>query len=105
MRDLLADFREQEGPAFLVITSDLAIAQAFAEDALVFKDGRMVARGPIHELLSEPKEPALIRLIEAATPPRRREAEAALPPTIEEVLLPTESAAGATPPLPLSPET
>jgi ABC-type glutathione transport system ATPase component len=69
MRDLLSDFREQEGSAFLLITSDLAIAQALSDEALVFKDGRVVARGPVHELLRNPKEPALRALIETSGVP------------------------------------
>lgn len=68
VRDLLADFREQEGSAFLVITSDLTIAQALAEDALVFKDGRVIERGTVHELIRSPKEQSLKTLIEASVP-------------------------------------
>ena len=76
MRDLLADFREQEGPAFLLITSDISIAQALSDEALVFKEGRIAARGAIHELVRDPKDETLRLLIEASLP--RKPVEEAL---------------------------
>jgi peptide/nickel transport system ATP-binding protein len=82
MRDLLADFREQEGSAFLLITSDLAIAQALSDEAIVFRQGRAVARGPVHELVLEPKDETLRVLLAASRPivlPELPE-ESALPP-------------------------
>src|SRR5258706_5162073 len=68
VRDLLTEFRGQEGPAFLVVTSDFAVAQALADDAIVFKDEQVIARGPIYELLREMEKPALLELIDAAMP-------------------------------------
>jgi peptide/nickel transport system ATP-binding protein len=68
VRDLLMEFRGQEGPAFLVVTSDFAVAQALADDAIVFKDEHVLARGPIHDLLREMGKPALLELIDAAVP-------------------------------------
>jgi peptide/nickel transport system ATP-binding protein len=65
MRDLLREFREAEGPAFLVITSDFAVAQALAEDAFVFAGGRIVERGALSAILKAPKDPQTRRLIEA----------------------------------------
>ena len=47
MREVLTDFRAHQGPAFLVITSDFTVAQALADDAFVFRDGKVVERGPI----------------------------------------------------------
>jgi peptide/nickel transport system ATP-binding protein len=67
MRDLLREFREQEGPAFLVITSDFTVAQALAEDAMVFHDKRIVERGAIADLLKAPKDVRTKRLIEAVS--------------------------------------
>lgn len=75
MRDLLMDLRAEQQSAFLVITSDFAVAQALADDAMVFKDGRVVERGPIRTLLTNPKDPATKELVEAAAirplPPAR----------------------------------
>ncbi len=57
MKELLEDFRRQEGPAFLVVTADVGVAQALAEDAMVFKDGRIVERGHLRDILKNRKTP------------------------------------------------
>lgn len=67
MRDLLQGLRAEEGPAFLVITSDMAVAQALAEEAMVFRDGRIVERGAIAEMVRAPKEAYTRMLVEAAS--------------------------------------
>jgi peptide/nickel transport system ATP-binding protein len=66
MIELLEDFRRQEGPAFLVITADVGVAQALAEDALFFKDRKVVERGALREILKNPKDAETRRLIDAA---------------------------------------
>ncbi|MEJ1968096.1 MAG: ATP-binding cassette domain-containing protein [Rhizomicrobium sp.] len=66
MKELLEDFRRQEGPAFLVVTADVGVAQALAEDAMVFKDGRIVERGHLRDILKNPKDPESRRLVDAA---------------------------------------
>ncbi len=67
IRDLLRDFRRQEGPAFLVITADFSVADAFAEEAFVFQNGRVIERGSLAQLLRAPKETETKRLIDAVT--------------------------------------
>jgi peptide/nickel transport system ATP-binding protein len=69
MRDLLTDFRKQEGPAFLVITADFTVAQALADEAMILKDRRVVERGPIHEIIRAPKEAYTKGLIDAVGQP------------------------------------
>ncbi len=96
MRDLLADFREQEGSAFLLITSDISIAQALSDETLVFREGRVVARGPVHELLRDPKDETLRVLIEASLP--QTPAETSVPPD-ESSLVTTGGSATEPPPL------
>jgi peptide/nickel transport system ATP-binding protein len=92
MRELLTDFRQQEGSAFLLITSDLAIAQALSDEAIVFHEGRMVARGPVHELLNEPKEAALKSLIASAGVPHAfRDAAPEPPPVSDKPDMPPEA--------------
>jgi ABC-type glutathione transport system ATPase component len=66
MRDLLKNFRAQEGPAFLVVTSDFAVAQALCEDAMILKDGRVIERGAVSDLVKAPKEPQTRVLVEAS---------------------------------------
>ncbi len=66
IRDLLQSFRDEEGPAFLVITSDFAVAKALAEDAMVFRDGQVIERGTIADLMRAPKNPYTRMLVDAA---------------------------------------
>jgi len=68
LTELLEDFRRQEGPAFLIITADVGVAQALAEDAMFFKDRKVVERGPLRDILKNPKDEETRLLIEAARP-------------------------------------
>ncbi|HWA29749.1 MAG TPA: ATP-binding cassette domain-containing protein [Rhizomicrobium sp.] len=88
IRDLLRNFRSNEGSAFLFITSDFGLARAFCEDAFVFKDGHIVERGPMATLLKAPQDPQTRKLIDAVS---------AAPATGDPVKLPSE-------PAPLPPE-
>jgi ABC-type microcin C transport system duplicated ATPase subunit YejF len=69
MREVLTDFRTYQGPAFLVITSDFTVAQALADEAMIFKDKKIVERGPIVDILKAPKDAYTKSLIEAVTLP------------------------------------
>lgn len=69
MREVLTDFRVTQDPAFLVITSDLTVAQALADEAMVFRDGKVVERGAIVGLIKEPKDEATQALVAAVTLP------------------------------------
>jgi len=73
MRDLLAEFRVESQPAFLVITSNFAVAEALCDEAMVFDSARMVERGPIADLAKSPREAVTKALVEAArfNPPLR----------------------------------
>jgi peptide/nickel transport system ATP-binding protein len=66
MRDLLRNFRAQEGPAFLVVTSDFAVAQALCEEAMVMERGRVIERGTIADLVRAPRERQTRALVEAS---------------------------------------
>lgn len=77
VHDLLREFSKQDGPAFLAITSDFAVARALARDALVFDSGRVAERGPISDLLQSPKEAATRRLIDVAGFPEHHKASPA----------------------------
>jgi peptide/nickel transport system ATP-binding protein len=66
IRDLLQSFRAEEGPAFIVVTSDLAVARALADDAMVFQDGLVVERGSLAEIVRAPKHPYTRALVEAS---------------------------------------
>lgn len=66
--ELLEDFRRQEGPAFLVITADVGVAQVLAEDAMFFKDRKVIERGPLRDILKNPKDEETRKMIEASIP-------------------------------------
>jgi len=68
MTELLEDFRKQEGPAFLVITADVGVAQVLAEDAMFFKDRKVVERGHLRDILRNPKDEETRKMIEASLP-------------------------------------
>jgi peptide/nickel transport system ATP-binding protein len=69
LREVLVDFRSHQDPTFLVVTSDFTIAQALAEDAMVFEAGKLVERGSIAHLVHAPRHDATKALIEAVTLP------------------------------------
>jgi peptide/nickel transport system ATP-binding protein len=89
VRDLLRNFRSNEGAAILFITSDFGLARAFCEDGFVFRDGRIVERGRMSDLLRAPQDPHTRKLLEAV---------AALPAAngvdVKPVSEPTEPPAG-----------
>ena len=76
MIELLTELRKQEGPAFLLITADMRVAQALADDALIFKQGKLVERGPLTEILRAAKDDETKRLLAAAAPRRTMELQA-----------------------------
>lgn len=69
LREVLVDFRATQGPAFLVVTSDFTVAQALADEAMVFHEGRLVERGSIAHIVREPKDDATKALLAAVTLP------------------------------------
>ncbi len=68
MIDLLKDFRAQEGPAFLVLTANLALARALADDAMVVRNRQVIERGSLADLVQAPQDPYTKSLIEAVMP-------------------------------------
>lgn len=67
LREVLIDFRATQGPAFLVVTADFTVAQALADEAMVFQDKKIVERGSISHIVREPKHEATKALIEAVS--------------------------------------
>jgi len=65
VRDLLRNFRSNEGAAILFVTSDFGLARAFCEDGFVFKDGRIVERGAMSTLLHAPQDSHTRKLLDA----------------------------------------
>ncbi|MFJ3669596.1 ABC transporter ATP-binding protein [Streptomyces sp. NPDC090106] len=60
--DLLADLRERTGLALVVVSHDLAVVAQLCDEVLVMRQGRVVERGPTHEVLHHPRH-AYTRLL------------------------------------------
>ncbi len=71
MIELLKDLRKQEGPAFLIITADMRVAQTLADDIMIFKDGKLVERGPVADIVRAAKNEETKKLLAAAAPRTR----------------------------------
>ncbi|WP_419994714.1 ABC transporter ATP-binding protein [Streptomyces boninensis] len=54
---LLADLREQEGVAMLLVSHDLRVMAHVADDVVVMYAGRVAERGPAREVLERPRHP------------------------------------------------
>jgi ABC-type glutathione transport system ATPase component len=64
---LLRDLRDRHGIAFLVITHDLDVAGAVAEEVAVMQEGRIVESGLTAEVFTSPSHPYTRSLLQAAT--------------------------------------
>ena len=64
--DLLHDLQRQYQLAYLFISHDLRVIQALANEVLVLKDGKLVERGPVNTIFSQPETPYTKTLIVSA---------------------------------------
>ena len=64
--NLLKDFQEQLGVAYLMITHDLATVRFIAETIAVMYRGRFVEQGPARVILSRPRHPYTRSLVAAS---------------------------------------
>lgn len=63
---LLEDLQEAHGLTYVLISHDLAVIRAVADEIAVMKDGRIVEHGPAREIVGHPREPYTRSLIAAA---------------------------------------
>jgi len=61
--DLLRDLRERLRMSVILITHNFGIVNGFADDVLVMREGRVVERGAVAEVLSDPRHPYTRALI------------------------------------------
>ncbi len=64
---LMRDLSDRHGIAFLVITHDLDVAGAVAEEVAVMQAGRIVESGRTADVFTSPAHPYTRSLLEAAT--------------------------------------
>jgi osmoprotectant transport system ATP-binding protein len=70
--DLQAELRElfrTLGKTVVLVTHDLAEAAFFADQVALLRDGRIVQRGPLADLLTRPADPEVARFVRAQRPP------------------------------------
>ncbi|MFD6422386.1 dipeptide ABC transporter ATP-binding protein [Streptomyces sp. NPDC060198] len=65
--DLLHELRRERGMGLLLVTHDVGVAAESVDDILVMKDGRAVERGPVAEVLGNPRH-AYTRALLSAVP-------------------------------------
>ncbi|MCF3180291.1 ABC transporter ATP-binding protein [Streptomyces polychromogenes] len=65
--DLLHGLRQEHGLALLLVTHDVGVAAESVDDLLVMREGRVVERGPVGEVLTTPTA-AYTRALLAAVP-------------------------------------
>jgi ABC-type glutathione transport system ATPase component len=63
--NLLADLQAERGIAYLFITHDLALVEAFADTVAVMRDGSILEEAPATELFRSPREDYTRELLDA----------------------------------------
>ena len=66
---LLAAIREERGIGYLFITHDLSIVRQVTDYLYVMHRGRIAESGPTEQVLSSPRDPYTVRLLEAVPRP------------------------------------
>ena len=64
--DLLKRLREQQGLTVIFISHDLALVRAFCDEVVVFRSGRIVENGSVHQVLQQPQNDYTRELIASA---------------------------------------
>jgi microcin C transport system ATP-binding protein len=64
---LLQRLQRERALSYLLITHDVDVIRAVAHEVLVMKDGQVVERGSVHEVLHEPRETYTQMLVAAAS--------------------------------------
>jgi peptide/nickel transport system ATP-binding protein len=84
--NLFATLRRERGLAYLFITHDLSTVRQVAERVYVMHRGRIVESGPVEEVLTRPRDPYTIKLLDSVprserdrTVEERQSVEAAIP--------------------------
>ena len=63
---LLQRLQREKGLSYLLITHDVDVIRAMAHEVLVMKDGEILERGPVHDVLDAPQQEYTRTLVAAA---------------------------------------
>ncbi|HEY4319265.1 MAG TPA: dipeptide ABC transporter ATP-binding protein [Herbaspirillum sp.] len=63
---LLAELQQKYGMSYLFISHDLAVIRAMAHEVMVMQAGKVVERGPVEAVLTQPSHPYTQRLLQAS---------------------------------------
>ncbi|MFN8524667.1 MAG: ABC transporter ATP-binding protein [Chloroflexota bacterium] len=76
---LIRDLRDRTGMGVVLVTHDISVAAEIADEVIVMYAGRIVERGPIRELMREPRHPYTRGLLAANVRPGQQERPVAIP--------------------------
>ncbi|MCB2212955.1 ATP-binding cassette domain-containing protein [bacterium] len=65
LQDELRDMFRELGKTIVLVTHDLAEAAFFSEDIVLMRDGRILQRGSLHEMITSPADPFVGEFIRA----------------------------------------
>ncbi len=65
--NLLADFRDETGVSYVLISHDLAVVRQLTEEVIVLHEGKVVERGPTPRVLDDPQD-SYTRRLRASVP-------------------------------------
>jgi peptide/nickel transport system ATP-binding protein len=77
--DLFRAIRRDLGTTIILVTHDVAVAAEVADDVQVMYAGRVVERGPVHEVILQPEHPYTRGLLNANVGPRHTQRLMAIP--------------------------
>lgn len=63
--DLLIEFQNEFGTAFILITHDIATVKYFCDRVIVLQHGKIMEQGTVEQVIHNPQDPYTQRLIEA----------------------------------------
>ncbi len=77
---LLRDINRRLGLSIVLITHEIGVIRAVADEVAVLEGGRLIEQGPVAEVLTRPQAPGTQRLVAAVQPPFPEVLRAALSP-------------------------
>jgi microcin C transport system ATP-binding protein len=64
---LLQKFQRERGLSYVLITHDVDVIRAMAHEVLVMKDGQVIERGSVEQVLQSPQQAYTQQLVAAAS--------------------------------------